>query len=366
MSLWFSWQELKGRKIVFFINLLIIMLLIALAVSLDLMGKAREGSILNRVDYIGPSLSLVPKGVRSSDLSTAQLKGRTFPLKVHYDLSKDFSSLLRASEARLLMNMRVGQREVPLVGMDFNEVYSYPFSQFSLRDDEVLIGSILARKLGKGKGDTIKVKSRKFMIAEIVDTTGGIDDISVFMSLHVLQELTGKGGFINEIRIYPRSSSSLDMIKSLFKKQYPQIDIVDSYRGEIAEEGIETVLSDYQKAVYAAAFVLIAICIVISTYINLDGRRSEISTIYTLGATKGIIFQILTLRNIWIAFLGSTIGQLVALLITIFQDIQVSFQYIWSWKSFAFVVLGTIILGLLVTTPFTIYSVFKRNLISHL
>lgn len=330
------------------------------------MGKARQGSILSRVDYIGPSLSLVPKGIKSSDFFTAQLKGRTYPLKIHYDLRKDFSSLLRASEARLLMNLPVGQKEVPFVGMDFNEVYSYPFSLFSLKDEEVLMGNILARKLGKDKGDVIQVKSRKFMIAEIIETTGGIDDVSIFMSLHVLQELTGKEGLINDIRLFPLSSSSLDMLKSLLKKHYPQIDMVDSYRGEIAEEGIETALSDYQKVVYIAAFVLIAICIVISTYINLDDRRSEISSIYALGATKGIIFQILTMRNIWIAFLGSIIGQLLAFLITLFQDFHISFQDIWSWKSFAFVVLGTIILGLLVTTPFTIHSIFKRNLISHL
>jgi len=74
-SLWLSWRELTGRKAVFLINVILVSLLVALPVSLDLMGKAKKSSVENRIDYIGPSLIMVPKGLNSSDLVTANFKG---------------------------------------------------------------------------------------------------------------------------------------------------------------------------------------------------------------------------------------------------------------------------------------------------
>jgi ABC-type lipoprotein release transport system permease subunit len=315
---------------------------------------------------MGPSLSLVPMGIRSSDLVTAQLKGRTFSHETYSYLRRDMPYLLRASEARLIMNVRVGQKAVPVVGIDFREVHSYPFSRFSVRDNEVLMGTLVARTLKKSKGDEIRIQSRTFAVAGIIETAGGIDDLSVFMALPVLQEITGKEGLINEIRLFPESASSLEELKRLLREHYAHINVIDSYRGEIAEEGIDSTLSGYHMVVYTVAFILIALSIIISTYINLDGRRSEISTVYTLGATKGVIFLILTLRTVWLALLGSVAGQMLALLIAFFQDYHVSLQQIWSWGSFVSVILGTVLLGLLVTTPFTVFSVFKRNLISHM
>jgi ABC-type lipoprotein release transport system permease subunit len=365
-GLWLSWQELNGRKFIFFINLVLISLLISLAVAVDLMGKARKSSVQDRIDYMGPSLSLVPSGISSSDLVKAQLKGRTYTYEKYAYLRRDLSELLRASEARLIMHVSVGQSRLPAVGIDFQEVRSYPFSQFSLKDDEVLMGSLVARKFNKKKGDDLVIQAQTFTVADIIETAGGIDDLSLFMPLLVMQDLTGKKGLINEIRLFPGSSASLEELKRLLREQYSNIGVIDSYRGETAEEGINTKLEEYQIIVYAAAFILIALCIIISTYINLDSRRSEIATIYTLGATKGIIFLVFTLRTVWLALLGAVAGQVLALIITVLQDYQTGLQNIWAWKSFIVIVLGTIFLGLLVTTPFTVYSVFKRNLTSHL
>jgi ABC-type antimicrobial peptide transport system permease subunit len=104
----------------------------------------------------------------------------------------------------------------------------------------------------------------------------------------------------------------------------------------------------------------------ISTYINLDGRKAEVSTVYTLGAAKGIIFQILTLRTIWITLLGSFIGQILALFIAALQDLQVPLRLVWSAGSFVEVLLVTVCLGVLITIPFAFYSVYKRDPVAYL
>lgn len=365
-GLWLSWQELNGRKVVFFINVMLIALFLALAVSVDFMGKARASSVDRRIDYMGPSISLVPNGVRSSDLVKAQLKNKTFPYEDFSVLKTDFGYLLRASEVRLITRMTIGGKSVPVVGIDVENVYSYPFSKYSIHSDEILLGSLLSSRLNKVRGDVMRIGSLSYTTTAIIETTGGIDDLSIFMSLPVLQRLIGKEGLINEIRLFPRSAMALDELKKRLENYHNNLNVIDSSRGEVAEKNIDATLGDYQKVVYGAASILIALCIMISTYINIEGRKPEMSTVYTLGATKGIIFQVLAYRTLWIALAGSLVGHVLSLVVLLLQDYRVPLLHIWSWRSFMLVVLGTIILGLFVTTPFALYSVYKSKLTEHL
>ncbi len=365
-ALWLSWQELSSRKAVFLINVIIVALLIALPVSLDLMGNAKKSSIDTRVDYIGPSLILAPDGIISSDITTAQFKGKSFSSSIFKTVREKHSSYLRNAEARLTERLPVKGREMPVVGIDFSSVYSYPFRNYDVSDNEALLGNVAAEKLKKEKGDNLVINSGTFMIADIIPTSGDIGDASVFLTLSALQKLSAKDFAINEIRLFPESALSYEELKSRLAADSYGLQVIDTYRGETAEEGIDTTLLNYQKALYTVAFILIAICIMISTYINLDERRAEVSTVYTLGAAQGIILQALTLRTVWITLLGSLAGQMAALIITVIQTDQVPVRMIWDTASFFEVLAGTVLLGILVTIPFALYSVYKKDLIEYL
>jgi putative ABC transport system permease protein len=361
-SLWLSWRELNGRRTVFAINVILVAFLVALAVTLDLMGKARKASVDMRIDYMGPALSIVPEGVGSSDLVRSDLKDRTISVDVIEDVRGELSLLLRGVEARLIVDVTVEGQNTPFVGMDFDEVLSYPFTKYSPRDDEVLMGKIVAGKLNKKTGDLIQVGAQAFTVAGIIETTGSIDDATLFLSLPILQKLAGKERRINEIRIFPKSAAALLKAKQIISERYGGFGVVDSFRGETAEKDIDMALRNYQRIIYAAAVALIALSIMTSTYINLDGRRTEIETIYTLGATRGVVLQVLTLRTAWITFLGSVAGQLFALLATVHQEYQVPIKLFWSWGTCGLIVLGAIVIGLLVTLPFALHSVYRRDL----
>ena len=365
-SFWLSWQELVGRKAVFSINVILVALLIALPVSLDLVAKARKSSVGTRIDYIGPSLILVPQGILSSDLVTAQMKGRSFPLSVFDAVKRDFSPYLRGAEARLTERIFIGDRDMPAVGIDFRGVYSYPFRNYSVGSDEVLLGRVAAENLQKGRSDSIRTPLGELTVAGIIPETGGIDDVSVFFPLQVLQRLTQKEGHINEIRLFPASAPSYEQLKSRLQGYRTQLNLIDAYRGDTAERDVDATLLGYQRALYAAAFILIALCIMISSYINLDGRKAEVSTVYTLGAPRGIIFQVLTLRTVWIAVLGSVLGQAIAVSIAVLQDVQVPLRFIWSVGPFLGVVLATACLSVAVTVPFALHVVYSRDLIADL
>lgn len=366
LGLWLSWQELKGRRTVLAINVILVALLVALPVSFDLIGKARKSSIGTRVDYIGPSLILVPRGILSSDLVTAQMKGRSFSASALDLVKSKLSQHLRGWEGRLTARVAVDGRDMPVTGIDFQDVYSYPFSNYKIRSSEVLLGEVAAEKLQKNVGDTVVIGEKTFMVSAVIPTTGEIYDASVFLTLSVLQYFTSSSGRINEVRLFPSSPSSYEALKPLLGEVFGELNLIDAYRGDTAEKGMDSTLTDYQKALYAIAFVLIALCIMISTYINLDGRKAEVSTVFTLGASQGTIFQILIFRTIWITLFGAAAGQLIALMIASLQDVQVPLRLIWSTTSFIEVAAGTLLLGLFVTIPFAFYSVYKRNLIEYL
>jgi len=353
-SLWLSWRELGGRKWAFIINVLLISLLVCFAVTIELMGRARQDSVDDRIDYIGPSLSLVPKGVSSAELVSAEMRGLTF--------TNELLQFVR----NLITKMPIGDGTVPIIGVDFSHARSYPFSLYSPGTDQVLLGTLLAKKLGLKPNDTMMVAGKEFTVQAVLETSGGIDDLSLFMALHELQDLTRNWGLINEIRLFPLKASALNALLGDLRSHYSQLEVIDSNRGTIAEQEIDSTLISYQKVIYAAAFFLLALCIMISTYINLDSRKIEVSTIYTLGVPRKVILMVLGLRTFWITLPGALIGYTGALIVTLLQAQKVSPISIWSWASFGLVTTGTVLLGLLVTAPFTLYSVFRKDLTAYL
>lgn len=366
LSLWLSWQELKGRKTVFFINIALLALLVAIPVTVDLMGRAREASVQRRLDYIGPSLSIVPVGITSFELATAQMKNRTLSLEVYNKIKRDLSALLRGIEPRLITNMPIEGKVYPVIGIDPATVYSYPLIRYSLGKDEALIGTVMAQKTGKSEGDIIRVGNRDFRVRGVIETTAAVEDIAVFITLSVLQEMTGREGEINEIRLFPESASSLERLRALLKSFSVPVEIIDSSRGEVAEMQVETTLRRYQNLLYAISFVLIAFCIAISTYINLEGRKKELSTIYTLGVTKGIIFHLIISRTVWIALMGALCGNLIALFVTMLQGHQIPVREIISFETLELTVFMTFLIGVGVSIPFSLYAVFRQNLVEYL
>lgn len=366
IGFWLSWQELNGRRSVFVINVILIALLVSFAVTIDLMGRAKENTVDDRIDYIGPSLSLVPEGMTSSDLFTANLKGRVFSHDVFRFLRNDFSSLLRGSEERLILRLPAGTGTVPVIGMDFRKAHSYPFFRYSLKRGEIITGSLYARKHGIRRSDPLKVGGRKFQVVDVLATAGGIDDLSVFIPLDELQELTGNNGLINEIRLFPTTASSLDTLYKELSMHYPRLAVIDTNRGAVAESEIDSTLHAYQKGIYGAAFLLMALCIMISTYMNLEGRKAEMSTLFTLGVSRRLIFLVLNLRTLWIILAGFILGYVAALIVTVTQGRNISIASVWSWTSFCIVASGAVLLGVLVTMPFALHSVYRRELTGYL
>jgi len=224
----------------------------------------------------------------------------------------------------------------------------------------------MAQKTGKSEGDLIRVGNRDFRVRGVIETTAAVEDIAVFITLSVLQEMTGREGEINEIRLFPESASSLERLRALLKSFSVPVEIIDSSRGEVAERQVETTLRRYQNLLYAISFVLIAFCIAISTYINLEGRKKELSTIYTLGVTKGIIFHLIISRTVWIALMGALCGNLIALFVTMLQGHQIPVREIISFETLELTVFMTFLIGVGVSIPFSLYAVFRQNLVEYL
>jgi len=366
LGLWLSWQELKGRKTVFAINIVLLALFVAIPVTLDLTGRAREASVQRRLDYIGPSLSIVPPGVTSFELATAQMKGRTLPVEVYDRIRGDFSSMLRGIEPRLIMNMQVEGRMRPVIGIDPATVYSYPLIMYSPGEDEALIGTVVAQKSGRSEGDLIRVGNRSFRVRGVIETTAAVDDMAVFVTLSVLQEMTGVKGAINEIRLFPRSASSRDRIRALLESSSVPAEVIDSSREEVAEREVEYTLGKYRDMVYAVSFVLVAFCMAISTYMNLEGRKKELSTIRTLGISRSIIFHLITGRTVWIALMGALSGNLIALVAAIARGQWIPLAVAVSGETLGLSILMTLLAGLAVAVPFSLYAVFRQDMIRYI
>jgi|GEM_PF-2967419 ABC-type antimicrobial peptide transport system permease subunit len=360
LGLWLVWQELRASRTAWFISIALLAVLVAIPAAVDLAGRAREKAVQRSLHYLGPPLSVVPPGVSSFELATARLGERTFPEEIHRVILGEMSPLLRGNEARLILSLPVGAGVYPVIGVEPEGLYSYPLVNYRLSKDGVLLGSALAQRLDKAEGDLLRIGQRVFRVQAVLQSTASVEDIAAFVALPVLQKMTGKEGQINEVRLFAASEEALRRLKE-FLKDLP-VAIVDSSRKDVAQ--VQTGLRRYQGLLYGLSFSLAALCVAIGTYINLEGRRRELCTLYTLGTTRALVLCLAVGRAAWVALAGALGGNLLALALVALQGhgpVEVLSPEVLRSTVFA-----TLFIAIGVSVPLALQVALKAELTRHM
>jgi putative ABC transport system permease protein len=70
-------------------------------------------------------------------------------------------------------------------------------SAYRPREEECYLGSSLAQRLDAAVGQQVEVEGRSFRVGRVLKPVAPVEDITVFVNLHVAQEMMGKPGIIS-------------------------------------------------------------------------------------------------------------------------------------------------------------------------
>lgn len=361
-SLWLAWGELWARTRHFAGSIALVAAAVALFSATELVSRAREAAVASQIDYLGPSLRLVPAGVTSTELARFELSDMAIPEHTVSQLRSELSPWIHASEGRLLLNEPVDTVRSPIIGMAPDGGIGSLASVRTLSPGDVLLGADLARRLDRKVGERVRFLGRRWRVHGVLPPLGSSEDLAVVMQLPTLQEASGVGRSVNEIRLHAKPGAQMVEVTALLRSTHPELSVLSGAdRGGVAERQTSATLRRHRKVVYWLTALAVGIGLTIAAHLNAAERRGEMAMLVAMGGTAISVLVTLVARAAIIGLAGGTVGYALGAGITIAQDAGAGLALAWSWTHPAAAIVVAAALGVAAAIPVSVHASYQNH-----
>jgi len=230
--------------------------------------------------------------------------------------SIDLSDRLSAVAPKLVGAVAVGQVQVPVVGVRFDQEqiikkYWRITGLFPTRENEVVLGGAVAAKLGLGYGASLDLGGEPVSVAGVLAPTGGDDDTVILADLGLAQRLFRLPGQVNFVEVSALCSGCpIEDIVAQIGGRLPGLE-VKALRSVV--EGRMASVHFVQHLTLAVALViLVSACAVVgfSMLSAVNERKAEIGLLRSLGYSRAGIFAIFCCEALLLGAVAGAAGSL--------------------------------------------------------
>jgi len=338
------WRELFERKNQLATSFLAILVGIAAIVSIKNVTFYSEKAVAKELDALGANILILPKSASLQGYYSADLQDEEFPEEYVTRLSSSDLQGLDNLSPKLSIPTEIEGKRFTLTGIlpksEFQAkaawqgagIFSRPQGCGTVVVDttcnpppvqetlvrrrvietlgstEALVGADVAIALGLKEGQTIKLLGKPFNIIAILPQTGTIDDSRIFVHLHRLQELTGKGSVLNAIEIVGCCNQISKGLVQKINKLLPDAKVVTIT--QVVDTQIKTNrMMSRLSLIFLAIIVLVGGASIANyMYANVFERRREIGTLMALGAGTSFILRMFLLKALLLGLAGGLGG----------------------------------------------------------
>jgi len=317
-----SFQELTKRRLGTAIAAGVIALAVAFAAGLELVSRAREAAVAADLDQIGPAIRIIPHGKTARDLARFELQSAPFHSTDVRRLRRELRSSASSIEGRLSLKVPFRSRLIPVVGV-VPETVIAPFEEFRrLAEGRLLIGAELATELGVSQGQEIRLQGQSFEVLAVLPAMASEEDTAVFVPLRQLQRIFSLPGAFNELRVFPAPGADVDALAVSIAARHADMTPLTTQRGEKAEQSMHAALRDHRRVLYLVTGVVIALSVLIWSYINGSERRLELATLVAVGGSAWTVVSMILTRGALLGVFGAILGFLAGVAISLGQDAE--------------------------------------------
>ncbi len=345
------WRELFERKNQLVTSLMAILLGITVIVSIQNISHYSEMAVARELDALGANVLILPKSVTLQDYYSADMQSELLPEEYVSQIAMSSIEGVDNLSPKLSVPVELGDKKFTLTGI-------LPLSEFQAKaawqgagifnrplgcgaqmpglikeepnetlvrkrviDDlaanEALVGADVADSLNLQEGSTLEVMGRSFTILATLPQTGTVDDSRIFAHLHTVQEMTGKGAFINAIEIVGCCQEISGGLVAKLNSLLPDAKVVTIT--QIVDTQINT-----NQMMARLSLIFIAIIILVGgasmanyMYANVYERRREIGTLMALGAGSKVVLRIFLLKAALLGLVGGVGGFILGTLLAV-------------------------------------------------
>ncbi len=181
---------------------------------------------------------------------------------------------------------------------------------------EIVVGYTLAQDLGVKVGDVLRLSvspdepGTPMKVVGILEPTGGVTDMAVYLSLSELQEMVGKKGKISMIMIRLKDPRLADQFKARVEERYPDLEVYDTK--QIAENvgRVLDMMNSLILAIGGISLLVGGLGVMNTTMVSVLERTREIGVMKAIGAKRSHILTIFLMESFILGMMGGVIGVL--------------------------------------------------------
>lgn len=294
---------------------------VATIVTLVTLTNSMSGDIERKMDEFGANILITPRsndlsmtygGISLGGISFDQQEIREADLALIQTIENHRN--LSAVSPKVLGGVNAGEREVLLVGVDFDSELRMKqwwqiFGAAPQNDHEVLLGSDAANALEVMSGDEVVLNGEVFKVAGVLGQTGSQDDALVFAPLKKAQALLGKDGKLTLVEVAALCSGCPigDMVVQIAEK-LPAAKV--SAIQQVVESRLHALDQFGRFAIGVAAVVVFigALIVFITMMGSVNERTTEIGVFRAIGFRQSHIMRIILLEALLVSLLAGLLG----------------------------------------------------------
>lgn len=338
------WRELFERKSQMLTCFLAILLGITTVVAIKNITFYSEKAVAREMDSLGANVLVLPKATTLQDYYSADMHDETIPEEYVMRLTLSDIEGVDNLSPKLCVPVEVGEKTFSFTGIlpksEFQakaawsvgtDIFSRPIGCGALDtgeeeepedkktlvrkrvikdlgENEILIGSDVARLHDLDEGDSLSLLGEEFSVITVLPETGTVDDSRIFGHLHTVQRLAGKDAVVNCIEIVGCCKEIQAGLVERVNQLLPDAKVVTVKQVVATQQNVNNMMGRLSIIFLVIIVVVGGAGIANYMYANVFERRREIGTLMALGAESGLVLRIFLLKALLLGLVGGLGG----------------------------------------------------------
>lgn len=312
-------KNITRRRGRFIFTLLGIVIGMASFVTFMALGGSLKSEIERESAALGANLVVTPKGSCAYE-QVSILTGEQLPTTITAEEVATIRSIDGIQAIPYLAERSaINNRPVSVMGIWPTETKDLKRWQIAAGDyfptenaDGAVLGSVLAEQFELQPGSEIRIRGTMVPVLGVLEETGGKDDLTVFLSMPIAQQLYDQEGLVSYIAVRVDKLDEVDLYANKIEDEV-SLGVVTDKQMLNSVLGIVGTVNITLQLIAAVALLAAAFGIVNTMMTATYERKREIGILQAMGASRFNIFRLFLVESAVYGLLGGLGGAILGM-----------------------------------------------------
>jgi putative ABC transport system permease protein len=317
-----SFGNIKRRKAKMLFLVFGLIIGISTVVTLLSITESMTRNIEERLNQFGANIVMVPKSENLSlnyggiDVGGVSYKVQEFEQQeLERIRTIKNNKNLSIIAPKVLGPVDIDSKKVLLMGVNFEQELALKTwwmrngGTYPEKDNEVMMGSHVAKLLGYKSGDSVEISGKLFKVTTVLNQTGASEDNAVIAGLAVSQQILGKQGKVSMVEISALCQGCpISELTYQIAEKFPNAKVTAMKQAVMSKMQSIDMFRSFSLGVSVIVILIGSLLVLVTMMGSVNERTREIGIFRAIGFRRGHVMQIILLEALLLGIIGGLLG----------------------------------------------------------